>query len=107
MVVFYKWDDIPDSFEGWCRVKSTGNCYWLIKNKIIHKEDGPACISEDNELKSWFNNDLLHRLDGPAIVGPVYKMFFIHGKRISEGNYWSHPQVLINKLNIIMNPLKE
>lgn len=39
-----------------------------FKNGIIHRDDGPALISEDSIDKRWcwFVEGLPHRLDGPA-----------------------------------------
>ena len=43
--------------------------YYLLPNGIVHREDGPAIIS-DQGLEVWCNNGDYHRLDGPAVIYP-------------------------------------
>jgi hypothetical protein len=40
--------------------------FWLDKNGVKHRTDGPAYISKTGN-KEWFVNGVCHRLDGPAI----------------------------------------
>lgn len=34
---------------------------------ILHREDGPAWMEGDRQIKQWWVDDRLHRLDGPAV----------------------------------------
>lgn len=54
---------------------------------VLHREDGPAVITEEG-LEVWFFNGLVHREDGPAVVCSganlgVYSSpsYFLRGKR--------------------------
>jgi len=39
----------------------------LDDNKILHREDGPACI-EDGFAEAWFFDGVRHREQGPAVI---------------------------------------
>lgn len=67
--------------------------YWLfgdtfnlkkayIKNKKLHREDGPA-VEWNDGYKVWFQHGKRHRLDGPAFISANgYKSWFEHGRRL-------------------------
>jgi hypothetical protein len=51
-----------------------------VKNKVIHRDDGPAVIYNYGS-KEWWINGKLHRIDGPAIESyNGKKMWFINGE---------------------------
>lgn len=93
---------VSDSFEGHCYVINCQRQFWLIKNKRLHNQNGPAIIDDDGTLQ-WFINHKIHRLDGPAILYPTgEKKYFIDSFEYQEENYWNHPKVVENKFNKIM-----
>lgn len=49
------------------KCKDFGFCVVWLKNKQIHKVDGPAVVYKNGD-QCWYENDLLHRLNDPAIV---------------------------------------
>lgn len=65
------------------------------KKKILHREDGPAFITEN--CRAWFIDDKFHREDGPAIEyfmrdrpdDVTDKSFYLNGSYIpDEDQYW-------------------
>jgi hypothetical protein len=64
----------------------TGIIYWgygtieYYKNGLLHREDGPAVIT-NKDYKEWWNEGLLHNLNGPARIYPDGREgYFIHGE---------------------------
>ena len=58
-------------------------CYY--KDNLLHREDGPALISGDNEIKKYFFRGKLHRENGPAIENDNgYKAWYTNGEKIKE-----------------------
>ena len=50
------------------------------KHTIVHREDGPAYISNHN-TKYWFYNGKLHRTDSPAVEGDDgFKYWYFNNK---------------------------
>ena len=49
-----------------CKTDRHGNKYWVLKNGVRHRTDGPAAEYADG-TKAWWLNDELHRTDGPAV----------------------------------------
>lgn len=59
--------------------------YWFIDNKF-HRDDGPALENNKSGSKSWFIENELHRDDGPALIVPDEEpLYYLHGKRITDG----------------------
>jgi len=57
-----------------------------VKNGKLHREDGPAYITEDLEL--WAINNMLHRIGGPAFITDVgADWYFIENKWLHETEY--------------------
>lgn len=93
-------------------IDPSGARYWL-KNKIFHREDGPAAIYYDGR-KEWWKNGMKHREDGPAVIKPDgEKEWWINnqlyaGKKPFPEDYQleqvkSDPDVL----DVIPNPTKD
>jgi len=59
------WTEVPKGYIG--HVNASGTQYW-VKNGKLHREDGPALITEDG-LQFWYKKGLIHREDGPAVIG--------------------------------------
>lgn len=52
----------------------------------------------------WYFEGQQHRLDGPSRTHPIgEKIYYIHGKRFEEVDYWKHPLVVKAKLNKILS----
>lgn len=45
----------------------SGIIQYIDKNKLTHKEDGPAIIWPNGD-QYWYINDELHREDGPSVI---------------------------------------
>ncbi len=56
-------------------------CY--VKNKKLHREDGPA-VEWDDGGKRWYKNGELHREDGPAIEWSGGKVWWVNGKKYND-----------------------
>lgn len=53
---------------------------WLVDGKL-HREDGPAVISETDGAHAWLVDGKLHRADGPAVVGSDgSQAWYLNGK---------------------------
>jgi len=100
---FYHWNNIPDDFVGRCYCKLQAAYYWIGKNKVYHREDGPAVLY-DSGTEIWMKDGKHHRLDGPAISHKTNneKSFFINDDEYYEDEYWKHPLVIANKLKSIL-----
>lgn len=63
-----------------------GNKHWYF-NGLLHRVDGPAIDNHDG-FKAWYKNGALHRLDGPALetIASWEREWWIDGKRICRGN---------------------
>lgn len=77
---------------------------WFIHG-VSHRENGePAKIEYD--YKHWVVNGQLHRLDGPASIWEddtgEENDYYIHDNHYKEEEYWSHPLVIKNKLESIL-----
>lgn len=97
MNIFKIWFHIPSKFEGHCLIQENeGDQYWLIKDKIIHREDGPAIIYSHG-TKVWYNKNKKHRLDGPAIESDKKVLYFI-----TEKQFWNHPLVIQHMIDKII-----
>lgn len=66
-------------------------------NGYLHREDGPAFISREEETWYYFNNK--HRLDGPAYqsftTGVVE--YYIHGRVYGFTSFLEHPKTSFNR----------
>ena len=94
---------LPNGFLRWKKV-------W-IKNRMLHRLDGPAIISEEGQeawfkdgephringpavtlkggTRSWFQNGHLHRLDGPAILTiSGYEDWRLNGTKYSKEEWF-------------------
>jgi hypothetical protein len=70
------------------------------KNKLPHREDGPAKEYKNGD-KEYYVNGYLHRDDGPAIdyVSRNYKAWYVHGKYVREENNTKDKH---NKANLLV-----
>ena len=125
----YDWH-VPLDFTGQCYIKKyfntkeddveyyVGANVWL-KNRIIHREDGPAIVCDDGSM-FWQLYNFTYRLDGPAIIWsatsifPEYrgKIFYYipdlkNRKTISEQEYWKLPVVIKHMMDRIINDLTD
>lgn len=67
-------------------IESNGTVRWY-KNGHIHREDGPASISNDG-TKGWLIEGKLHRLDGPALEWSTGEIeWWIQGKHYTKINF--------------------
>jgi hypothetical protein len=63
-------------------ITASGDQKWCLPNGKLHREDGPAYISNAGS-KWWYFNGELHREDGPAVEYlNGYKSWWIHDKLI-------------------------
>ena len=93
----------PKTFEGCCYITELRSIFWFKRNRVYHRENGPAII-EDDGTKYWYQNHKPHRLCGAAFEYKAdQKIFYIHGKNFSETEFWTHPLVLEHKLNSIIS----
>ena len=67
-------------------VDTVGTIFY-VKNKLIHRENGPAVEYIDGD-KFWYIEDYLHRLDGPAIeFSNGYKEWYVNGQYLTEHEF--------------------
>ena len=80
--------DVFDALKYRIDVDQCGTVYYLNKDGLLHREDGPALITAHGTLK-WAINGKLHREDGPAITWPggVRGSWFLHGKECSQSEH--------------------
>lgn len=96
---------IPDSFSGTCYIETERSVYFILENRKIHNNNGPAIVRA-NGNKIWYVNGLLHRLDGPAIEDVVCNEFsyFINGDVLyTPEQYWNYRKVIKFTLDNIIN----
>src|SRR5690606_7899265 len=84
-----------------------GDKKWY-KNKLLHREDGPA-IETVNGNQYWYLNGMLHRKDGPAIeYANGTKYWYKHGNKYrkdgptieyANGNNCWYKNGILYKLN--------
>lgn len=53
------------------KIIDKNNAIYLIKNKLLHCDFGPAIIRDNGGYKEWWVNGKLHRTDGPAKYGSL------------------------------------
>ena len=91
-------------------LERNGDISWRLPNGLLHRDDGPAVITtNDNKkwykngekhrvggpahiahkgrFKVWFQNDKLHRVDGPALESPDGFLWCLNGIRYSEAEH--------------------
>jgi hypothetical protein len=57
-----------------------GMTTWRNTDGQLHRDDGPATISEDC-IKTWYQHGKMHRDDGPAMkIKGGTKIWYQHGK---------------------------
>jgi hypothetical protein len=62
--------------------------YTIGYSKVLHREDGPALISDDGNIEWWFNGKL-HREDGPAVIyWHGFKEWYLNGRYFSTKERW-------------------
>ena len=100
---FHSKNSIPKDFTG------VGMLYGKFKvhvvNGLIHREDGPACYSL--EVSEWLQHGKQHRIDGPCVVienDPLRNEYAINGIKLTEQQFYSHPDVIEHKLKNIFTP---
>lgn len=66
-------------------VDQYGTTRWYDESRRLHREDGPAVISE-NDTEQWYLCGVLHRVDGPAVIwSDGYEEWWLYGQRHREG----------------------
>lgn len=76
--------------------KEIGYYKGVITEGVMHKDDGPAFISDiglKSEERTWFKLGKVHRLDGPAIESEPNNMWLVEGSLHREDG----PAVVYNK----------
>jgi hypothetical protein len=46
---------------------------------VLHRENGPAVINDEDKIYEWYFNGVLHRENGPAVISPLGKYWYRHG----------------------------
>ena len=71
----------------WLRIDDHGNKFYRNKNKVRHREDGPAIELASGE-KRWYLNGHYHREDGPAFEGASgEKRWYLNDKELTEDQF--------------------
>lgn len=121
---------VPADFTGQCYIKKyltmkedgvehyVSANVWL-KNRIIHREDGPAVVCDDGSM-FWRRYNFSYRLDGPAVVWSEKSIFSDYKgkqyysvpdlkdrKTISKEEYWKLPVVIKHMMDRILNDLTD
>ncbi len=73
-----------------------GNMEWLIEGQY-HRTDGPAYV-QANGYTMYFVDGVTHREDGPAIIYNDYKVWYLHGKEVTEEEHSAYVKTLGNNL---------
>ncbi len=74
--------DIPKNYTG--IVENLFKTKYWYKNGKVHREDGPACITEHG-TKVWHIDDKKHSTDGPAVeCKNGYDQYWINGKSTTK-----------------------
>jgi len=98
---YYNKNDELHREDGPAVITNNGGKFWFINDKR-HREDGPAMILSNGE-KRWYQNDKFHRLDGPAIEHPNgSKLWFIEGEMYDRKEFnlfLAKKKAKIKKLN--------
>lgn len=58
------------------------------KDFRLHREDGPALIDMESNLKEWWFNGQLHRVDGPAQIKENLARWWYKGKEYTKEKYF-------------------
>ena len=59
-------------------VTETGSVHWRDSNGELHREDGPAKISQG--YRYWYKHGDRHREDGPAVIcADGTKQYYLDG----------------------------
>ena len=78
-------------------ITERGTKKW-IKNKQLHREDGPAVEYKDG-TKMWFKNNKLHRLGGPAVeYTDGTKAFYLNGKEYTEKQFYKPKKLTLDEI---------
>jgi hypothetical protein len=78
----------------------------LDKDGKLNNLNKPSSIHKDYSI-SYYLNSNLHRLDGPAYTQTwdfVDGKYYINGNKLSEVEYWNHPDVDKTKLLLFVKP---
>lgn len=61
------------------------NNKWLYNDVLVHRTDGPAWTFNDSNgcQEYWFLNGEIHRDDGPAVLSNEGIYFYLNGNHIS------------------------
>jgi hypothetical protein len=97
-----------EEFTGWCIIQIFPGSAEVrhYVNGVLKNEHGPAIINVNTLQQVWMTNDcaMFHRLDGPAIINfkNLTVEWFINGVEYNKEQFWSHPLVVQNKLNKLL-----
>jgi hypothetical protein len=78
------------SYKDGTHIQSNGDKHWF-KGGYLHREDGPAVISDELDYSAWYIEGVLHREDGPSIEfyedGKIWaSSYYYHGKFADVSN---------------------
>lgn len=66
---------------------SNGNQFWYDDFGMLHRDDGPAVIFWNGNMK-WYNHGLQHRIDGPAYwCNDTDVEYWINGVHLTEDEF--------------------
>lgn len=95
--------NLPPDFTGWYWDKQYKAVQHAVNGKM-HRHNGPAVKSA--KVYYWYQYGKMHRLNGPArldLYCSVYNEYWINDEYYEEEDYWSHPLVIQNKIDSILN----
>lgn len=99
---FENYTSIPTDYTGCCFIASLNEEHYY-KNGVAHRTDGPAIRHNIWNGEYWYFQGRKHRLDGPAFIQHKNIIFSIHGKYYTKENFWNHPLVIKNILQMILS----
>jgi len=99
---YYNKNDELHREDGPAVITNNGGKFWFINDKR-HRNDGPA-VELSNGEKLWYKNGELHREDGPAMEHPNgCKLWFIEGEMYTQNEF----KVFLAKKNAKKNKLNK
>jgi hypothetical protein len=84
------------------RCESDRRVWWVNKEGLLHRLDGPAREWTDGS-KEWWVNGKQHRLGGPAAVwSSDRKQWWVVGQRLTQEQFERHPLVIFYRLSMLV-----